>query len=258
MDIRKRIAKKYSFKSPDLTKLRKLGSLVSDPEDFRGRYGKLLSILKTNVEEGILNTLVQFYDPFYHCFTFPDYQLVPTLEGYSYWVGLPVSDKAPFNGLEEIPKSSAIAAALHLKTSDIAANITSKGGFQGLTSRFLFGKAFIFAEARSIDAFEAILALLIYGLVLFPNVDCFVDINAIRIFLIGNPVPTLLADTYHSIHHRTQKGDENALRFRLSLRVNGQSCLKSFTEIEVQCPTFWKAYFSVWLQIPGVTFWMKG
>jgi hypothetical protein len=207
MDLGKRITKKYNFKSPDLTKLRKLGSLVSDPEDFRGRHGKLLSILKTNVEEGILNTLVQFYDPLYHCFTFPDYQLVPTLEEYSYWVGLPVSNKAPFNGLEEIPKSSAIAAALHLKTSDIATNITSKGGFQGLTSRFLFGKAFTFAEARSIDAFEAILALLIYGLVLFPNVDCFVDINAIRIFLIGNPVPTLLADTYHSIHHRTQKGD---------------------------------------------------
>jgi hypothetical protein len=207
MDLEKRNTKKYSFKSPDLTKLRKLGSLVSNPTDFRGRYGKLLSILKTNVEEGILDTLVQFYDPLYHCFTFPDYQLVPTLEEYSYWVGLPVSDKVPFSGLEEVPKPSAIAAALHLKTSDIVTNITSKGGFQGLTSKFLFGKAFIFAEAGSIDAFEAILALLIYGLVLFPNVDFFVDINAIQIFLIGNPVPTLLADAYHSIHHRTQKGN---------------------------------------------------
>ena len=30
--------------------------------------------------------------------------------------------------------------------------------------------------------------------------------NAIKIFLSKNPVPTLLADTYHSIHHRTIKG----------------------------------------------------
>jgi hypothetical protein len=108
--------------------------------------------------------------------------------------------------LEEIPGSSVIARALHLKTSDIEANISSKGDSQGLTSRFLFGKAFFFAEAGSVDAFEAILALLIYGLVLFPNVDHFVDVNAIWIFLDRNPVPTLLADAYHSIHHRTQKG----------------------------------------------------
>jgi hypothetical protein len=206
MDLKGRNTKKYSFKSPDLSRLRRLGSLVPYPKDFRKRYGKLLSILKTDVENGALNTLVQFYDPLYHCFMFPDYQLVPTLEEYSYWVGLPISDKVPFTGLEEIPGPSVIAKALHLKTSDIEANITSKGDSQGLTSRFLFGKAFFFAEAGNVDAFEAILALLIYGLVLFPNVDHFVDVNAIWIFLDRNPVPTLLADAYHSIHHRTQKG----------------------------------------------------
>ncbi|XP_050889987.1 uncharacterized protein LOC127095325 [Lathyrus oleraceus] len=55
---------------------------------------------------------------------------------------------------------------------------------------------------KSMDAFEAILALLIYLLFLFPNVDEFVDINAIKIFPIENPVPTLLADVYHSVHLR--------------------------------------------------------
>ena len=49
-------------------------------------------------------------------------------------------------------------------------------------------------------AFEAIFALLAYGLFLFPNVDKFVDINAIRIFMIGNPIPTLLGDAYYSVH----------------------------------------------------------
>ncbi|XP_058768174.1 uncharacterized protein LOC131641894 [Vicia villosa] len=56
-------------------------------------------------------------------------------------------------------------------------------------------------------AFETFLALLIYGLVFFPNIDHFIDVNAIWIFLIGNPVPTLLGDAYHSIHHRTEKTD---------------------------------------------------
>ena len=53
---------------------------------------------------------------------------------------------------------------------------------------------------KSTAAFEAIFALFAYGLFLFPNIDKFVDVNAIRIFLIGNPIPTLLGDTYYSIH----------------------------------------------------------
>lgn len=63
-------------------------------------------------------------------------------------------------------------------------------------------KARYFASMKSMDAFEAIPSLLIYGMFLFPNVDNFADINAIKIFFIGNPVPTLLADTYRSIHLR--------------------------------------------------------
>jgi len=90
-----------------------------------------------------------------------------------------VSNEVRFSGLEEVPKPSAIAAVLHLETSDVTANLTTKGCLQGLPSKFLFDKAFTFAEAASTDAFESILALLNYGLILFPNVDDFVDINAI-------------------------------------------------------------------------------
>ena len=56
------------------------------------------------------------------------------------------------------------------------------------------------------NAFEAIFVLLVYGLALFPNIDGFVDVNAIRLFLIGNPVPTLLGDMYFSLHLRNYKG----------------------------------------------------
>ena len=55
------------------------------------------------------------------------------------------------------------------------------------------------------QAFEDILALLIYGLVLFPNSDQFIDINAIKVFLSRNPVPTLLGDILHFLHTRTIK-----------------------------------------------------
>ena len=83
MDFGRRTTHKYSFKSPDVVELKKLGALVSDTVKFRDRYGSLLYILNIKVEDGVLNTLVQFYDPLHHCFTFPDYQLLPTLEEYS-------------------------------------------------------------------------------------------------------------------------------------------------------------------------------
>ena len=67
-------------------------------------------------------------------------------------------------------------------------------------------KASTLVSVKDMVAFETILALLIYGLVLFPNMEGVVDVHAIWIFLIGNPVPTLLGDAYHSIHHRTSKG----------------------------------------------------
>ena len=114
-------------------------------------------------------------------------------------------DREPFNGLEPPHIPPPIAAALHLKISDIATNLIIRGGFQGLTSKFLYQKASTVAKATYVDAFESILALLIYGLLLFPNIDNFVDLNTIKICQTKNPVHTLLADTYHSIHHRTSK-----------------------------------------------------
>ncbi|XP_050878241.1 uncharacterized protein LOC127082062 [Lathyrus oleraceus] len=206
MELGRSNTKKYTFKSPNLIELKKLGSMIVSPEDFRAQYGRLMGILKTKVEDGVLNTLVQLYDPLYHCFTFPDYQLMPTLEEYSYWFGLPVSDKLPFSGSEKTLTPTSIGEALHLETFVVKANFIKKGGILGLTSRFLMEKAFVFVEADSRDAFEAIFALLIYGIMLFRNIDDFVDVNVVRIFLIGNPVSKLLGDTYHSIHHRTKKG----------------------------------------------------
>ena len=75
-----------------------------------------------------------------------------------------------------------------------------------MTSEFLHGRAFVFAQAGSMDAFESIFVLLIYGLALFPIIDGFVNVNAIIIFLIGNLVPTLLGDMYFSLHLRNSEG----------------------------------------------------
>ncbi|XP_058787622.1 uncharacterized protein LOC131661972 [Vicia villosa] len=56
------------------------------------------------------------------------------------------------------------------------------------------------------EAFNALLAVLIYGIVMFPNIHKFVDLAAICLFVDKNLVPTLLADTYYSVHSRYGKG----------------------------------------------------
>jgi hypothetical protein len=206
MEITTRKTKCYTFQRPDVSKLRDLGLKVASRDDFQEHHGKLLDILKIDATKGVLETLVQFYDLHCHCFTFPDYQLVPSLEEYSHLVGLPVLDMVPFSGLEPMPKLSTMAEALRLKPSVIKDNLIEKKGISGFSTDFLYDQAFIFEEAGANYAFYSILALLIYGLVLFPNVPDFVDRRAIEIFLTKNPVPTLLANTYHSIHDRTCKG----------------------------------------------------
>jgi len=206
MTLPTRYTRQYNFIKPDLLSLRKLGRKVACSERFHRNYRNLLGIVKTDVDEGLLQTFVQFYDPTYHYFGFPDYQLVPTLEEYSHWTDLLILDKVPFSGLKKTPKYSIIAEALHLTTAEVKGNLKPKGKLLCFSTDFLYQKATFFDEISNHDAFEAILALLIYGLVFFPNLNNFVDINAIHIFLSKNLVPTLLADTYHSIHERTLAG----------------------------------------------------
>ncbi|KAI5385124.1 hypothetical protein KIW84_071931 [Lathyrus oleraceus] len=187
MERQRRNTKKYSFRQPDLKELRNFTSYVLDPLGFKARFGKLLPLLTTQVDEGLMSVLVQFYDPLYRCFTFPDFQLLPTLEEYAYLVGIPVLDQLSFSGLERVPTSQEIVDMLHIDESLVGAHMTTKGGIQGLPSEFLIAQATMYGKAMSEDAFEAIFVLLIYGLVLFPNIDKFVDVNAIRIFSTLNP-----------------------------------------------------------------------
>ncbi|XP_058774702.1 uncharacterized protein LOC131648980 [Vicia villosa] len=112
----------------------------------------------------------------------------------------------PYTGEEEIPKLEDVAAALHLPRSEIRKAWVNKGEYTGLPIDFLYGQAEILINVVSMDALEKVLAFLIYGQVLFPRYDKIVDVITIKIFISNNPVPTLLGDLLHSIHHRSSKG----------------------------------------------------
>ena len=70
--------------------LRELVYKVPDTSLFVRRHGHLLSWVTIGFDEGLMSVLFKFFDPKHHCFTFPDYQLVPTLEEFSKILGSPI------------------------------------------------------------------------------------------------------------------------------------------------------------------------
>ena len=78
-------------------------------------------------------------------------------------------------------------------------------GEKGFLAKFLIDQAQQFWDNLDFQAFEDILELLIYGLVLFPNSNSFVDVNTVKIFMSHNPVPTLLGDILHALYARNAR-----------------------------------------------------
>ena len=73
MDSRKRKTQKYNFKDPKIDDLMSLIPEIESSTDFWNKYGSIMSLMKLRMKDGILSTLVQFYEPMYRYFTFLDY-----------------------------------------------------------------------------------------------------------------------------------------------------------------------------------------
>ena len=118
-----------------------LASRLPENSPFTKRYGRLLNLATSSFNEDMLKVLFQFFDPVHHRFTFPDYQLVPTIEELYQLLGVPILDQIPFTGLEEVLRPEDISLALHLQWSDIVANWETRSGVKGFIAKFLFEKA---------------------------------------------------------------------------------------------------------------------
>ena len=92
--------------------LKDLASRVPESSPFTERYGRILNLVTSNSDEEMIKVLLQFFDPLHHCFIFPDYQLVPTIEEFSQLLGVPIPNHLPFNGMERDPKPEEIAQAM--------------------------------------------------------------------------------------------------------------------------------------------------
>ena len=108
---------------------KELTSRIPENSSFSERHGRLISLVDTNIEEDMIKVLFQFFDPLHHCFTFPDYQLVPTLEDFSQLLKVPILSQLPYNSTEREPKLEEVAQALRLQPSDIKGHWEVRSGY---------------------------------------------------------------------------------------------------------------------------------
>ena len=120
--------------------LKEFASRVPENSPFTKRHGRLLSLVTSSPDEDMVKVLFQFFDHLHHCFTFPDYQLVPTMEEFSQLLGVPILNQLPFNGMGRDPKLEEIAQALYLQRFDVMPNWETRSGIKGFPAKFLFEK----------------------------------------------------------------------------------------------------------------------
>ncbi|KAH1202917.1 hypothetical protein GmHk_17G049264 [Glycine max] len=177
---------------------------------FRKVYGKILDLTAAEVFTEAVVSLAQYYDQPLRCFTFGDFQMVPTIEEFEEILGCPLEGRKPYLFSGFLPSLSKIAAVVGDLAKEMDRMKQTRNGVVGLPRKYLEGKARDMASQEKWGPFADILALLIFGVVLFPNVDDLVDLAAIDAFLAylhskESPVVAILADLFDTFDRRCEK-----------------------------------------------------
>ena len=83
------------IKGLDCTSLKELGRLMGplQRQAFRKVYGKILDLTIAEVFTEAVISLAQYYDQPLRCFTFGDFQMVPTIEEFEEILGYPLGEE---------------------------------------------------------------------------------------------------------------------------------------------------------------------
>ncbi|KAI5382321.1 hypothetical protein KIW84_UN0018 [Lathyrus oleraceus] len=199
----------YSFFDPEIGVLRDMIALITPDHVgmFRETYGGILKLVfrLTDNDKSAIHTLLQFYDPGLRCFIFPNYLLGPLMEDYASIMGIQIRDQIPFYVTKGEPDIVEISRALYLSPEMTKGGLKEKGKLPGFHLSFLEAKAKEHAVVGNWRTVCALIAVSIYGIIMFPNQKNFVDINIVRLFMQRNPIPTLVGDVYYSVHNRNEK-----------------------------------------------------
>ncbi|KAH1221779.1 hypothetical protein GmHk_12G035117 [Glycine max] len=125
-------------------------------------------------------------------------------------LGCPLGGGKPYLSSGCLPSLSKIATVVKDSARGLDRIKQTRNGIAGLPRRYLEDKARGMANQGDWVPFMDVLALLIFGVVLFPNVDGLVDLAAIDAFLAyhhskESPVVAVLADLFDTFDRRCEK-----------------------------------------------------
>ncbi|KAL5131311.1 hypothetical protein HKD37_12G034220 [Glycine soja] len=189
-------------KGLDVTSLKELGRLMGplQRQAFRKVYGKILYLTAAEVFTEAVVSLTQYYDQPLRCFTFGDFQMVPTVEEFEEILGCPLGGRKLylFSGCgQRFVKRVGPHEANSKWRSGPAAEILGRQG-KG------------YGEPREVGPVYGYTSSVDLGVVLFPNVDGLVDLASIDAFLAyhhskKSPVVAILVDLFDTFDRRCAK-----------------------------------------------------
>ena len=173
------------IKSLGVASLKELGQLMGQLQQqaFRKVYGKIWDLTMVEVSTEAIDSLGQYYDQPLRCFTFGDFQLTPTVAEFEEILGCPLGGRKPYLFSSFYPSLARISKIVKISTQELDRGKQVENGVVGVPRKCLEAKARTLASQDEWAPFMDILALLIFGVVLFPNVDGLVDRASIDAFL---------------------------------------------------------------------------
>ena len=172
---------------------------------FRKRYGNLLGLLEVEVQIPAVTALTQYYDPPLRCFTFQDFQLVPTLEEFEQILEMPLEGSVPYKHLEQHASIPTLAGIMKIHPRELESKFVTRKGIKGFPQRYLETYLYQLADKGDWETFVDVLALVVYGVLIFSNHEDFVGYDTIDVFVAVKTraeilVPAILADTYTTLN----------------------------------------------------------
>jgi len=150
---------------------------------FRKAYGKILDLAMIEVFVEAITSLAQYYDRSLRCFMFGDFQLVPTIEEFEAILGCLLGGRKPYLFSRLYPSMAIVAKVVKILAQELDRVKQNRNGVVGIPRKNLEEKAKDLADQREWTSFVDVLALLVFRIVIFPNVDGLVDLAMVDAFL---------------------------------------------------------------------------
>jgi len=161
------------------------------------------------------------------------------MEEFKQILDLPLEGKVPYKHVEQHVSMPMLARLMKIHHAELESRIVSRKGAKGFPQKFLEAYLRQLAHKKDWETFMDVLAMVIYGVLLFSNIEYFVDYVAIDVFIASktrseNPVTAILADVFGTLDLFSERKKGKMLcclpmlyvwlTSRVGERVSGVSC----------------------------------